>query len=137
MENQTTEKNILPGECCPKKIGKYGVLCLFCLVLMLYLCYSKSNTNIQVPMNDKIMSLFVSEPEPSPFFLSLVSHDYMQDEISYVPRFVQGKNVTYIALTKGDSIILFTPSDKMSDDEYNKWLGRNKAAYEYATGKVE
>ncbi len=137
MENKNTNPNLNSGECCPKKIGRYGFICLVCLVLMLYLCYSKSNTNIQVPMNDKIMSLFVSEPEPPQFFLSLVSPDYMQDEISYAPRFVQGKNVTYIALAKSDSIILFTPSDKMSDMEYNKWLGRSKAAYEYVTGKVE
>ena len=130
MEN--TEKNVkIPGECCPKKIVAMCVICLICLAVMLYLFQCKNTANGQ-----NQTSYTISSPPPQ-FSLGLVSEEYIQDEISYIPRFVQDKKVITIALSTGDSIILFTPSDKMSDVEYNKWLGRSKAAYEYATGKVK
>jgi hypothetical protein len=134
-KNQITEKNILPGECCPKTLGIFGLIGLVFAVFMLYLCYHKNTTKTQP--DNPITSLFVSEQEPTQFFLSLVSTDYMQDEISYAPRFVQGKVISHIALAEEDSVVLFTPSDKMSDKEYNHWIGRSRAAYEYVTGKVE
>ena len=130
MEN--TEKNTkLSGECSRKNLYIMFTIVLVCMVIFCCLCHSRDKANVQTSNQTK------KTPEQQ-FFLSLVSKDYMQDEISYAPRFVQGKDIIYIALSnaKRDSIILFSPSDKMSDDEYNHWLGKSKGAYEYITGKV-
>ena len=127
MENITKNNRIL---------GKYNQtnLCISIFLLLfvcmaIFSCHSKEEKNVQTNKTKKT-------PEPQ-FFLNVVSEDYMQDEMHYVPRFVKGKNIIYIAWSfKGDSVLLFSPYKKMTDEEYNKWLGRSKAAYEYVTGKV-
>ncbi len=63
--------------------------------------------------------------------LFLISKDWMQEPIFYVPsRFIKNKKIHFVALRDQDSITIFVPYQTITMKEYHMWLGKNTGAYE-------
>ena len=61
----------------------------------------------------------------------LITEDWLQEPIYYAPsRFIDGKNISFVALQEQDSVIIFIPQQKISIKQYHTWVGKSTGAYE-------